>query len=93
MGNRRTPAEQLADMESKKRQIAERIEALSARTKARQRKDDDRRRVLLGSIILADLTSLGPGSTLASYIRDRLPAVMRDGDERLFITLLQGDAS
>ena len=90
MGSRRTPAEQLADLESKKRQLAERIEALSARAKERQRKDDDRRRVLLGSIILADLSSVGTSSTLASYIRDRLPSVMRDGDERLFADLLQG---
>lgn len=90
MGLRRTPAEQLADLETKKRQLGERIVALSARAKERQRKDDDRRRVLLGSVVLADLAT---NQELAAYIRTRLPDVMRDGDRRLFADLLGDDPS
>lgn len=85
MGSHRTPAERLAELETKKRQLGEQIAALSAREKGRQRKDDDRRRVLFGSIVLADLSA---DRVLAEYIRSRLPSVMRDGDERLFTDLL-----
>ncbi len=90
MGLRRTPAEQLADLETKKRQLGERIVALSARAKERQRKDDDRRRVLLGSVVLADLAT---NQELAAYIRTRLPDVMRDGDRQLFADLLGDNSS
>jgi len=90
MGSRRSPAERLAELEERKRQLAERIATLSAREKDRQRKDDDRRRVLLGSIVLADLAS---DQSLARYIRSRLPSVMRPGDERLFVDLLKDNAS
>ncbi len=90
MGSHQTPADRLAKLEAKKRQIGEQIAALSARARERQRKDDDRRKILLGSIVLADLSA---NPELAAYIRDRLPSVMRDGDERLFTDLLGEDAS
>lgn len=88
MGSHRTPAERLAELEKRKRQLSEQIADLSAREKGRQRKDDDRRKVLVGSIVLADLAS---NPSLARYIRSHLPSVMRPGDERLFSDLLDGD--
>ena len=90
VGSRRTAADRLAELEAKKRQLSEQIAALSARTRERQRKDDDRRKILLGSIVLADLPT---NRELATYIRDRLPSVMRDGDERLFPDILGEEAS
>lgn len=90
MGKRRTPAERLAELEARKQQLSERIVALSAREKDRQRKDDNRRLILLGSIVLAEL---GTNPSLANYIRSRLPAVLRDGDHRLFADLLQDNPS
>lgn len=90
MGIRRTPAERLAELEKRKRQLTEQIADISAREKDRQRKDENRRKVLLGSIVLADLAS---NPSLASYIRSRLPSVMKTGDERLFSDLLGDDAS
>ena len=90
VGSRRTAADRLAELEAKKRQLSEQIAALSARTRERQRKDDDRRKILLGSIVLADLPT---NRELATYIRDRLPSVMRNGDERLFPDILGKDAS
>lgn len=90
MGSRRTAADRLAELEAKKRQLSEQIAALSARTRERQRKDDDRRKILLGSIVLADLPN---NRELVTYIRDRLPSVMRDGDERLFPDILGEGAS
>lgn len=90
MRTQRTPAERLADLEKRKQRLAEEIATLSAREKLRARKDEDRRKVLLGSIVLADLASNGE---LAAYVRTRLPSVMREGDERLFVDLLRGDGS
>lgn len=88
MGTRRTPIERLANLEEKKRQLAAEIATLSARERVRGRKDDNRRRMLLGSIVLADL---GLNAELALYIRTRLPSVMCDGDKRLFADLLGRD--
>lgn len=90
MGTRRTPTERLADLENKKRQLADKIAKLSAREKMQGQKDDDRRRILLGSIVLAELAT---NPALAEYIRPRLTKVMREGDERLFTDLLCGDGS
>jgi hypothetical protein len=89
VGAQRTSAERLADLEERRRRLAAEIATLSAREKMRARKDDDRRRVLLGSIVLADLAT---NDELAAYIRVRLPSVMREGDERLFKELLRGDS-
>lgn len=89
-GPRRSPAERLADLEEKKRRLVEEIATLSAREKARTRKDDNRRRMLLGSIVLADLAS---NAELAGYICARLPSVIRDGDDRLLADLLRRDGS
>lgn len=90
MGTRRTPAERLADLEERRIQLAAEIASLSAREKMRSRKDEDRRKVLLGSIVLADLATDGE---VAAFVRARLPSVMRPGDERLFTDLLHGDRS
>jgi hypothetical protein len=90
MGTRRTSAERLVDLEERRVQLAAEIASLSAREKLRARKDDDRRKVLLGSIVLADLAT---DSELAAFVRARLPSVMRPGDERLFTDLLHGDRS
>lgn len=89
MSSHRTPAERLAELEARKRRLEERITALSAREKEQRRKDDDRRRVLLGSIVLTDLQT---NESLARYMRNRLPSVMKRGDERLFVDLLKDDA-
>lgn len=88
MGTRRGPIERLANLEEKKRQLAEEIAMLTAREKMRGRKDDNRRRMLLGSIVLADLRM---NAELALYIRTRLPSVICEGDKRLFADLLRGD--
>lgn len=104
MGTRRSSAEQLAELEmkmadlearkaeleTKQRQLAYRAEAIAARQKERQPRDDDRRRLLLGSILLADLAT---NASVAVYVRSRLPSFMQPGDLRLFADVLQGDAS
>ncbi len=98
MGSRRTTAQQLADLEKqlgglkeKKNKIDERIKTLSAVTNERKRKDDNRRFVLLGTIVLEDLPT---HPELATYIRSRLPSVLKgEGDQRLFADFLKGNAA
>lgn len=83
----RPAADRLAHLEQKRRQIDARIATLSAREQAQQRKDDDRRRILLGTILLEDLAT---NPMLADYVRGRLPDVLRDSDRKrgLFDELL-----
>lgn len=83
----RPAADRLAHLEQKRRQIDARIATLSAREQAHQRKDDDRRRILLGTILLEDLAT---NPMLADYVRGRLPDVLRDSDRKrgLFNQLL-----
>ena len=88
MEMRRTPTERLALLEKKKLQLVDKIAMLSAREKMQTLKDDNRRRTLLGTIVLADMAS---NASLAAYIRSRLGTVIREGDKRLFADLLSED--
>jgi hypothetical protein len=87
MTTHRPAADRLAQLEQKRLQIEARIATLSARELAQQRKDDDRRRLLLGTILLEDLAT---NPVLADYVRGRLPDVLRDSDRKrgLFKELL-----
>jgi hypothetical protein len=88
MATHRPAAERLVQLETKRRQIDAQIATLSAREQAQQRKDDDRRRILLGTILLEDLAT---NPMLADYVRGRLPDVLRDTDRKrgLFKELLE----
>ena len=86
MTTRRSPTERLAELEAKKLMVDRRIAALSASERQRQRKYDDRCCILLGSIVLSDLSK---NSSLADYIKERLPEVKKDADRQLLMDLLQ----
>lgn len=88
MATHRPAADRLAQLETKRRQIEARIATLSAREQAQQRKDDDRRRILLGTILLEDLAT---NPMLADYVRGRLPDILRETDRKrgLFKELLE----
>lgn len=90
MTQHRKAAHRLAELEAKKQQLAHRIAALSARQQERRRKDSDRRRELVGTIVLAELVR---DKSFADDIRPRLKDAMRDTDWRLFTDLFDGDAS
>ncbi|CCG43186.1 hypothetical protein [Magnetospirillum molischianum] len=51
---RKTEAERLAELESRKRALEAQMQAIQARQKERSRKDDTRRKVLVGAAILAE---------------------------------------
>lgn len=51
---KRTDVEILADLTAKQQAIEARIEAVKARTKERARKEETRRKILVGAVILAE---------------------------------------
>ena len=50
---RKTPEEQKAELLRKKAQLEERLKAIDAKESAQKRKDDTRRKILVGAICLA----------------------------------------
>jgi hypothetical protein len=51
---RKTEQERLADLEAKKAGLEAQMQAIQARQRERQRKDDTRRKVLVGAAVLAE---------------------------------------
>ncbi|MBF0477364.1 MAG: mobilization protein C, partial [Deltaproteobacteria bacterium] len=51
---RKTEAERLAELQARKRALEAQMQAISARQKQRSRKDDTRRKVLVGAAGLAE---------------------------------------
>lgn len=51
---RKTEQERLAELEAKKAALEAQMQAIQARQKERQRKDDTRRKVLVGAAVLAE---------------------------------------
>lgn len=51
---RKTEAERLAELEARKRALEAQMQAITARQKERSRKDDTRRKVLVGAAVLAE---------------------------------------
>lgn len=87
MPGRRDHSERLAELQAKRSQLEARIVALSARDAAQQRKDDDRRRVLLGSMLLDELAS--GDAQIRAYVCDRTASFIKtDRDRALFANLL-----
>ena len=87
-----TKAEKLEALAKKQAQIQKQIQALKARDTAQERKDDTRRKVLLGALVLHRLeNSNDPDFTkrLGDWLRRELPDFLTcDGDKELFADLL-----
>ena len=82
MAQRKTPQEQLAELEQKQAQIAARIQKKKAEAKAAERKRDTRRKVIAGALAL-DHAAIDPifGSDLKRLIDTH---VKRPEDRALF---------
>ncbi len=76
-GRRRTDGERLEE-------LAERKRAIRARTEQRRRKEDTRRKILLGAWILHEMERSGTGGRLRKWAARRLPGFVRERDRHLF---------
>jgi hypothetical protein len=78
--------ERLQRLQERRDQLNAQLSALEARAKQTQKKQDDRRKILLGALLLSDLPQR---SDLRAYLAERLPAFLtRPEDKKLFPELL-----
>jgi hypothetical protein len=80
-----TKAERLTALEQKQAQIPKQIQALKARDTAQERKDDTRRKVLIGGFVLAQMKKNGIGVQSMTYESVRfMNTLNNDRDRALF---------
>jgi hypothetical protein len=85
---RSSDQERLQKLQERRDQLNAQLAAIEARAKQTKKKQDDRRKILLGSLILADLETQ---SELRNYLVERLPSFLtRPEDRKLFADLLPG---
>ena len=83
---RASDQERLAKLQERRDQLNAQLSALQARAKQAQKKQDDRRKILLGSLVLADLQGR---PQLKAYLAERLPSFLtRPEDKKLFADVL-----
>lgn len=80
-----TKEEQLKALEQRQAQIKAQIQAIKARETAQERKDDTRRKVLLGGFMLAQMKKKSIGVQSVTYESVRFVDTLRnDRDRALF---------
>ena len=80
-----TKEERLKALEQKQAQIKAQIQALKARDNAQDRKDDTRRKVLIGGFVLAQMKKKGIGYNQMTYEDARfVDTLNNDRDRALF---------
>lgn len=83
---RSSDQERLAKLQERRDQLNAQLAAMEARAKQTQKKQDDRRKILLGALVLADLSNR---PELKAYLAERLPGfLVRPEDKKLFVDLL-----
>jgi hypothetical protein len=83
---RSTEQERLQKLQERRDQLNAQLAAMEARAKQTQKKQDDRRKILLGALVLADLDTR---PELRNYLAERLPGfLVRPEDRKLFAALL-----
>lgn len=82
MPSRKTPDEQLAELETKKAQIDARIQKKRAQVRGQRRKEDTRRKIIAGALALEHAGhDKRFGETLRRLIEEN---VEREADRKLF---------
>ena len=82
-----TKEERLKALEQKQAQIKAQIQALKARDTAQDRKDDTRRKVLLGGFVLAQMKKNGIGVQLMTYESVRFMDTLNNDRDRVLFGL------
>ncbi len=89
MATQRSVTDRLAELEAKRSQLNARIEKLSARETTLRRRQDNRRAMLLGRLMLADLRNPDRAGGVRDYVSTRLrEALTVAGDLSLFSDLI-----
>lgn len=84
--SRSSDQDRLAKLQERRDQLNAQLAALEARAKQTQKKQEDRRKILLGALILADLDNR---QELKTYLAERLPEfLVRSEDKKLFAAML-----
>lgn len=82
MANRKSPEEQLAELEAKESQLKARIQKKRAEVAGKKRKQDTRRKIIAGALALEHAEQDGQfGATLTKLLREH---VTRPEDRKLF---------
>lgn len=80
-----TKAERIARLEAKQAQIKAQIQALNARDAVKERKDDTRRKVLIGGFVLSQMKKKGIGYNQMTFEDVRFVDTLKtDRDRALF---------
>ena len=83
---RSSDQERLQKLQERRDQLNAQLAAMEARAKQTQKKQDDRRKILLGALVLADFDTR---PELKTYLAERLPGfLVRPEDRKLFAELL-----
>lgn len=82
-----TKEERLKALEQKQAQIKAQIQALKARDTAQDRKDDTRRKVLIGGFVLAQMKKNGIGVQLMTYESVRFMDTLNNDRDRVLFGL------
>lgn len=83
---RSSDQERLQKLQERRDQLNAQLAAMEARAKQTQKKQDDRRKILLGALMLADLDTR---PELKAYLAERLPGfLVRPEDRKLFADLM-----
>ena len=82
-----TKEERLKALEQKQAQIKAQIQALKARDTAHDRKDDTRRKVLIGGFVLAQMKKNGIGVQLMTYESVRFMDTLNNDRDRVLFGL------
>ena len=82
-----TKEERLKALEQKQAQIKAQIQALKARDTAKDRKDDTRRKVLIGGFVLAQMKKNGIGVQLMTYESVRFMDTLNNDRDRVLFGL------
>ena len=87
-----TKEERLKALEQKQAQIQKQIQALKARDMAQERKDDTRRKVLIGGFVLAQMKKKGTGVQLMTYESVRFMDTLKNDRDRALFGLAEKSA-
>ena len=81
---RSSDAQRLKALAEKKKAIEVRMHALKTRVAQKQRKEDTRRKILLGAWILHEMDHPQNGDRLKIWAQKQLPGFVKERDRHLF---------